>query len=268
MTLRQEAATVLFLLAIISPPVISQEYFSGQTFRDGLKSGGEGPDMVVLPQGKFVLGGGKAGKDGEGRVSIDYPMALAVTEITRGQYRQFLTATRSASVERFAGDDKLPVTGVSWDDAEAYTTWLSRETGQYYRLPSSSEWEYAARAGSSRFYSWGEEVGDNQANCLTCGSSHQGKLAPVASYKANDWGLYDMHGNAWEWTKDCIDANSAPPDNGMPQLFGDCELRELRGGSAQSDSWSIRAGARASAPRKTRLKDVGFRVAREVHNPS
>ena len=263
----QGVAAALFLLLMVSPPVISQELFSGQTFRDPLRSGGEGPDMVVLPQGKFVLGGGRAGKDGAGQVRINYPLALATTEITRGQYRQFLSATRSAHLERFEGNDKLPVTGVSWDDAEAYTTWLSRETGQYYRLPSASEWEYAARAGSNKSYSWGDEVGDNQANCMTCGASHQGALAPVASYKANAWGLYDMHGNAWEWTKDCIDANSAPPSNGMPQLFGDCELRELRGGSAQSDAWSIRAGARASAPRKTRLKDVGFRVAREVHNP-
>lgn len=266
MALRQRSVTLVLLLAIcIAPAARGDEYFSGQAFSEALKSGGKGPTMVVLPPGRFVLGGGKVAPDDTGVIHIDYPLALSATEITRGQYRQFLSATRSAGLEAFPkeGDD-LPVTGVSWDEAEAYTTWLSRESGHYYRLPSATEWEYAARAGSSQFYSWGEDVGEKRANCTGCDTDYDGRVAPVASFDPNRWGLYDMHGNVWEWTKDCIDANSAPPANGMPQLFGDCERRELRGGSARSDGWSIRAGARASAPRKTRIVDVGFRVAREI----
>ncbi|TXS95985.1 formylglycine-generating enzyme family protein [Parahaliea maris] len=265
MTLYQRTVSVVFLLALGSSPTFGDEYLRGQDFTENIKSGGEGPRMMVLPQGNFVLGGGRAGPDGAGVVTIDYPLAMSVTEITRGQYRQFLTASRSGALKSFPeGGDDLPVTGVNWDDADAYATWLSRETGHYYRLPSSSEWEYAARAGSSKLYSWGDDAGEKRANCMDCGVTYEGEVAPVASFKANDWGLYDMHGNVWEWTKDCIDANSAPPANGMPQLFGDCDLRELRGGSAQSDAWSIRAAARASALRKTHLGDVGFRVAREI----
>ncbi|MBN7797838.1 formylglycine-generating enzyme family protein [Parahaliea mediterranea] len=265
MTLKQVHVTILFIFAICTGLVRADEYFSGQEFTEKLKSGGDGPTMIVLPRGKFVIGGGKAGPDGAGEITIDYPLALATTETTRAQYRHFLAATLSAALRTFPeGGDDLPVTGISWDDAEAYATWLSRETGHYYRLPSSSEWEYAARAGSQQLYSWGDEAGDKRANCMNCGTSLDGQVAPVGGFAANGWGLYDMHGNVWEWTKDCIDANSAPPANGMPQLFGNCELRELRGGSAQSDAWSIRATARASAPRKTRMADVGFRIAREI----
>ena len=150
------------------------------------------------------------------------------------------------------------------DEAEAYVTWLSRETGHHYRLPSASEWEYAARAGTTTLYSWGDKAGSGKANCLTCGGDAAGQLTPVGSFPANAWGLHDMHGNVWEWTKDCIDPNAAPPVTGMPKLFGNCDSRELRGGSARSDAWSIRAGARAFALRGEHIGDVGFRVVREV----
>ena len=191
-----------------------------------------------------------------------------MTEVTRRQYRQFLTAARSGNLKKFPkGGDDLPVTGVSWDEAEAYVNWLSRETGHYYHLPSASEWEYAARAGTTTTYFWGDEAGQGRANCMNCGGGYDGKVAPVRSFTPNPWGLYDMHGNVWEWTKDCIDPNSAPPPDGSPQLFGNCDLRELRGGSARSDAWSIRGDARASAPRKVRDADVGFRVVMEIPKP-
>ncbi|MFV0275782.1 MAG: formylglycine-generating enzyme family protein [Parahaliea sp.] len=262
---RKSFATALLLSALCTPLAHSDEYYSGQTFAEKLNSGGEGPQMMVVPRGKFVLGGGKAGPDNAGVITIDYPIALGLKETTRAQYRQFLTATQSSTLRTFPADgDTLPVTGVSWDDAEAYTTWLSRETGHHYRLPSASEWEYAARGGTALLYSWGDQLGRGNANCANCGSNYDGATAPVGSFKANNWGFFDMEGNAWEWTKDCIDSNSAPPSNGMPQLFGDCDLRELRGGSAKSDGWSIRLSARASAPRKTHMDDVGFRVVREI----
>ena len=162
------------------------------------------------------------------------------------------------------GNDELPVAGLTWDEAEAYTTWLSRDTGHEYRLPSASEWEYAARAGTTTVYSWGDKAGENRAQCDNCRSDIPGRFAPVGSFAPNKWGIYDMHGNVWEWTKDCVDANSAPPSNGLPQLFGNCEMRELRGGSGLSDSWSIRASARAFGLRQTKINDVGLRVVREL----
>ena len=237
----------------------------GDSFTDPLRAGGTGPEMVVIPDGIFVLGGGAPGQHDLGKVHIAYLIALSATEVTLGQYRAFLKATRSGNLKRFSdGGDKLPVAGVSWDEAEAYVTWLSRESGQHYRLPSASEWEYAARAGTSTLYSWGDQIGEGSANCINCGGNADGSIMPVASFKPNPWGLYDMHGNVWEWTKDCMDPNAAPPANGMPKLFGNCESRELRGGSAESDAWSIRAGGRASALRNQKMSDVGFRVVRVV----
>jgi formylglycine-generating enzyme required for sulfatase activity len=256
---------VLFaLLALISSTTAAQPAAEDDLFRDALPSGGEGPGMVIVPSGRFVLGGGPASDEEQGVISLE-SFSMSATEITAGQYLQFLRSARSGEIRRFQGkDEMLPVTGVSFDEAQAYVTWLSHSTGNSYRLPSASEWEYAARAASSKLYSWGDELGENRANCSNCRSEFGGSLAPVMSFPANDWGLYDMHGNAWEWTRDCVDANSAPPANGLPQLFGNCDLRELRGGSYESDGWSIRAGARAFGPRDMNAEDVGFRVVRDL----
>ena len=258
--------TVLVLLCAFAPILVAEvEYNVGDKFSDSLRSGGAGPQMVVIPDGLFVLGGGRLGKDKMGMIKIEYMLAFSATEVTIGQYRQFLTASRSGNLSKFpGGSDELPVAGISWDEAEAYAIWLSRETGHYYRLPSASEWEYAARAGTSTIYSWGDNVEENRANCLNCKSKFDGTRAPVGSFEANSWGLYDMHGNVWEWTKDCIDPNAAPPPDGLPKLFGNCDSRELRGGSAPSDAWSIRSSARAFALRGQKNNDVGFRVVRNM----
>lgn len=257
---------VLTIVFALSPTLaFSESIDTGESFADELRTGGMGPKVVVIPGGRFTLGGGAPGQHDLGVVKFDYRIAVGATEVTVGQYRQFLEATQSGNLDKFGGmDENLPVSGVSWDEAEAYLTWLSRASGHHYRLPSASEWEYAARAGKSTLYSWGDDLEDERANCLECTRKFAGEHAPVGSFPPNDWGLYDMHGNVWEWTKDCIDANSRPPANGMPQLFGNCQSRELRGGSAKSDGWSIRAGARATALRETRLPDVGFRVVREL----
>lgn len=261
--------TALIIFSLSPFANAAESYEVGATFSDTLRSGGGGPQMVVIPSGRFVLGGWPVAQSELGMVKIDYRAAFGVTEITRGQYRHFLKSTQSGNLNELPkGGDDLPVTNVSWDDVEAYVSWLSRETGHYYHLPSASEWEYAARAGTTTTYFWGDEVGENQANCVNCNTSFNGKPAPVGSFAANPWGLYDMHGNVWEWTKDCIDPNSAPPANGSPQLFGNCDSRELRGGSAESDAWSIRGDARAFAPRKMYDDDVGFRVVMDIPQDS
>ena len=261
MNLKQTSFKLLFLTAFLPASILTAqaEFQIQDVFRDSLRSGGKGPEMIVIPDGNFVLGGGRPGADDMGRVNIDYLLAVSTTEITWGQYRQFLAGSLSGGPIP-KGNDNLPASGISFDEAEAYADWLSRQTGHHYRLPSSAEWEYAARAGTSTVYSWGNEVGENKASCLNCKSDYTGVVAPVGSFPANDWGLYDMHGNVWEWTKDCIDPNMAPPPNGMPILFGNCDIRELRGGSAKADAWSIRAGTRASAQRVAKPADLGFRV--------
>lgn len=261
--LRVAIGASIFLCALLLTTTSSaRDYLPGDTFAHDLPGGGKGPQMVVVGEGTFVMGGGRAGENPEALViEIAHPFAISATEVTNAMYRQFLTASKSGNLDSLKGAaDDLPVSGISWDEAEAFVSWLSHQTGHNYRLPSSTQWEYAARAGSSKTYSWGDTPGKANANCLDCGVDYQGARAPVASFKPNAWGLYDMHGNVWEWTKDCIDANSKPPLNGMPRLFGNCDSRELRGGSAQSDAWSIRLNARGSAPRQARMSDVGMRV--------
>ena len=253
---------LLGLITCSTLAVAQSKYLPGDTFTQPLAGGGIGPEMIVVREGSFVFGGGRAGDDPEELViEFQHPFAISTTEITAGMYRQFLEATNSADLASLGvTDDKLPIAGITWDQAEAFVSWLSLQTGYHYSLPSSTQWEYAARAGSTKTYSWGDKVGEGNANCTECGVPFEGASAPVASFKPNAWGIYDMQGNVWEWTKDCMDPNSRPPPHGMPQLFGNCERRELRGGSARSDAWSIRLNSRASAERQTRLPDLGMRV--------
>jgi len=255
-------ALLLSPLALAAP----ETFLPGDKFTLDLPGGGKTPEMAVVRSGKYVFGGGKVGKDPEDLViEISRPFAISTTEVTLGTYREFLKATQSGDLKSFSdGDDQLPVSGISWDAAEAFVSWLSHQTGYHFSLPSSTQWEYAARAGATSLYSWGDHHGDGNANCMDCGVTYDGALAPVASFKPNRWGLYDVHGNVWEWTKDCMDPNSKPPVNGMPQLFGNCNSRELRGGSARSDAWSIRFNARASSLRQSRSSDVGMRVVMEI----
>ena len=117
------------------------------------------------------------------------------------------------------GRDDQPAVTVSWHDARAYVAWLSRETGETYRLPSEAEWEYAARAGSTTKYSWGDEIGVNRANCNEeddCVDIWEG-TAPVGSFAANAFGLHDLHGNVWEWVEDCWNGSyeGAPSDGSL-----------------------------------------------------
>lgn len=270
MTNRNALHIVLFIglcaLLKATGTAAQDSFLARDIFSQPLSSGGTGPEMVVVRKGAFVFGGGRVG-DNEEDVVIEFPHPFAIsrTEITTGMYRHFLTATASADTRVVEGiKDDLPVHGVSWDEAEAFVSWLSHQTGYYYSLPSSSQWEYAARAGSKRLYSWGDALGEGNANCTDCGGELQGKLAPVGSFKPNSWNIFDMHGNVWEWTKDCMDRNSKPPANGMPKLFGNCDSRELRGGSFQGDGWSIRFNSRASGRRSDHIRDVGFRVVMAV----
>ena len=256
---------VLGGLCFLAVSATAQDYDIGASFSDGLNAGGNGPQMVVVPSGRFTLGGGRSRDDDIGTVDIPFRFAISEKEISVADFTLFLKSIRSPRLADYNGvNGELPVAGIGFDEAESYVTWLSRETGHHYRLPSASEWEYAARAGTSTIYFWGNELGSGNANCLDCDVPYNGELSPVGSFKPNAWGLYDMHGNVWEWTKDCIDANTAPPRNGAPKLFGNCELRELRGGSAASDGWSIRGGVRASIPRQERDDDIGFRVVMDV----
>ena len=165
---------------------------------------------------------------------------LSKYEVTFEEYDRFTAATGRARADDVGwGRGRRPVIYVSWEDAVAYTRWLSEQTGERYRLPSEAEWEYAARAGSVTKYSWGNEIGHNRANCDGCGSQWDKKqTAPVGSFGANRLGLHDMHGNVLEWVQDCWNGSyRGAPADGSAWVTGDCSQRVLRGGLLESRPW-------------------------------
>ena len=272
----------------------------GEVFRDCADC----PEMVVVPSGSFEMGApqSEAGQHfNEGpvhRVTIGYPIAVGVHEVTRGELARFVSATGhsmgNACWERdgawkersgrhwkspgFSQTDDHPVVCVSWEDAQAYVRWLSGRTGEDYRLPSEAEWEYVARAGTRTARYWGEgESGQcRYANgtdptalpynsgwtMVDCDDGHYW-TAPVGSYEANPFGLHDLLGNVWEWTEDCWnDSYRGAPRDGSAWTSGDCDRRVLRGGSWDGDPWALRSANRNSIGTGVRIDDAGFRVAR------
>ncbi|MBL8644049.1 MAG: SUMF1/EgtB/PvdO family nonheme iron enzyme [Rhodospirillaceae bacterium] len=237
-------------------------------FAEDIESG-----LTLVPAGAFAMGdtvGNGAKSELPVRsVKVD-AFKIGRYEVTRGEYNACVADGACAPERKLpfqsVGDD-LPVTGVSWLDAQKYVDWLRIKTGEDYRLPSEAEWEYAARAGAVGAYAWGEQVGRNAANCLDCGSAWDGAgPAPVGSFKANAFGLFDMTGNAWEWTADCWyrDYTSAP-DTAVARDGGTaCEKRVLRGGSWDNAAWLARNSYRAFAPANTKHELYGFRIAKSV----
>jgi formylglycine-generating enzyme required for sulfatase activity len=197
---------------------------AGQVFRDRLKEGTDGPEMVAISAGRFLMGSIQHDSDSDEQplhwVWVDQ-FAMGRYEVTVAEFRQFVNATgyqtdaeKSGDCVRLKGDsinhwrnpgfpqtDSHPVVCVSWNDAIAYTNWLTEQTGQTYRLPTEAEWEYAARAGSTTRYWWGNHIGTNRTNCDNsyCGDRFE-YTAPVGSFAPNPFGLYDMAGNVLEWT--------------------------------------------------------------------
>ena len=165
------------------------------------------------------------------------------------------------------GRGRRPVINVSWDDAQAYVAWLSKKTGKSYRLLSGAEYEYAMRAGTQTVYPWGDTIGTNNANCHACGSQWDAKqTAPVGSFAANGFGLYDMVGNVREWTEDCYhDTYSGAPSDGSAWIEGgNCYHRVVRGGSFLLAPAFLRSASRYWFTSDYRLRYLGFRVARAL----
>ena len=248
-----------------------------EVFRDALKDGGEGPEMVVLPTGRFwrgdSVGGGEANEKPVRAVTITRPIAMGKYEVTFAEYEQFAAATGADRPDAQGwGRGNRPVIHVNQEDAWAYAIWLSEQTGKRYRLPSEAEWEYAARALTSTAerstrYSWGDEIGRNLANCAGCGSEWDGKkTAPVGRFAANAFGLHDMHGNVWEWVEDCWHDNyEGAPTDGSAWTEDDCEWAVLRGGSWYFLPRYLRSAYRYRAGPSFRFYTVGFRLVQDLN---
>ena len=244
-------------------------------FADPLVSGGTGPTMVAIPAGSFRMGcvsrvDCRSNEMPVHAVTLAKPLALSKFEVTCADFGRFARATaRELTQEPSCGDESsVPAVNVSWEDAVAYAEWLSSETHQRYRLPSEAEWEYAARAGTETRYSWGNSVGVERANCNGCRSranrDQRGTVA-VGSFRANPWGLHDMHGNAWEWVSDCrLDDYEGAAGDGSSRTVSNCEERVLRGGSWRVNSSLVRAAQRGWGNETLRLDDVGIRVVVEM----
>ena len=231
------------------------------------------PEMVVIPGGRFRMGC-VSGLDCSSREQPVHTVRvgrfeLSKYEVTFEEYDRFTAATgRERADDEGWGRGRRPVINVSWEDAVAYTRWLSQQTGQRYRLPSEAEWEYAVRAGTETKYSWGNEneMYHNRTNCdFSCGDQWQ-ETAPVGSFPPNGWGLHDMHGNVWEWVQDCWNESyQGAPTDGSAWEIGDCSRRVLRGGSWVNTTSGVGSPERGPGSATTGSKFGGFRVARTIN---
>ncbi len=258
-----------------------QTYQHGATFNDELDAIQESrlpfePEMVRIPPGKFLMGSpeteiGRWESEGpQHEVTITYMFEISKFEVTFDEYDAFANATqRELPNDQGWGRGRRPVINVSFDDAQAYAQWLSDQTGKQYRLPSEAEWEYAARAKSQTRYWWNDDIGKNNAVCRTCSSQWDNQqTAPVGSFKANTFGLYDTAGNVYEWVQDCWHSNytNAPADGSawLEADGGNCDRRVVRGGSWNDIPQDLRSAFRGGDGTGNTDINLGFRVARAL----
>ena len=249
-------------------PAPAPQPAAGQSFRDCADC----PEMVVVPPGQFMMGSDAS--DGDSRdnerprhaVTVKAAFAVGKYHVTRAEYAKFVHATGHSTRNDCPNfTDRDPVVCVSWDDAKAYIAWLSKTTGQGYRLLTEAEWEYAARAGKTTARYWGDAIGKGNANCDGCGSRWDNKsTSPAGSFAPNPFGLYDMLGNAYQWVEDCYHGNYAgAPGDAAAWDSGARTIRVSRGGSWNSYPWSLRAAFRYDGS-PIRSTVIGFRLARTV----
>jgi len=237
-----------------------------------------GMSFVMIPAGSFTMGSpvdeyGRAETETRHRVTITKPFYLQTTEVTVGQWRRIMG-------RRWFGDVKWPedrpIAKVSWYDVQRFIKKLNTKNEGYYRLPTEAEWEYAARAGSETAYAWGDMVdcsralyGHSRKGNNGCGDYNASKglrnemPAPAKNYPPNKWGLYDMHGNVWEW---CLDIFTDYPRDSVvdPCPTGSGTMRVRRGGSWFSPGYACRSANRAYGHPASRLPNTGFRLVYET----
>lgn len=291
-----------------------------QTPGDVIQDCDDCPRVVVIPADKFTMGTPVGAyevneESGEGppiRIAIAHSYAIGETEVTIGQFEAFVDATgydagTGCDVIRDGGyedpdaswrkpvqpkraKDNHPVSCIDFAASVAYADWLTEVTGHRYRLPSESEWEFAARAGSAAPRPWGANNSfEGVSISLTCEHANAydvesqkdytfawpyarcsdgfADVAPVASFAKSDYGLYDMMGNLWERVQDCYTASywGRPRDEKAWEWVGGCERRVVRGGGWYSRPTNVRPARRASGSVEGRGNDLGFRVVRELN---
>jgi formylglycine-generating enzyme required for sulfatase activity len=267
-------------------PSPAKRRIRNKIFRDILKDGSQGPEMRIINSGFFsmgdIQGGGDNNEQPVHKVSVDR-FAMGRYEVTFADYDKFAEATgRDKPSDEGWGRGQRPVINVSWDDAIAYTEWLSKQTQQQYRLPTEAEWEYAARAGSSTKRYWGNkadkactyanvhDITSKKENGFSwtnhnCNDGYA-QTAPVGQFKPNAFGLFDMLGNVWEWT--CSKYTDKYYDNSEKLCLGKsnpAEFYVLRGSAWNLNPWNVRIAVRSKNSHVSHNKFVGFRLVSIVY---
>ncbi len=255
---------------------LATEFVLGSVFQESLSGGGKTPKMVVIPAGSFMMGspeteasrGKNEGPQHEVKIRS---FALGKYEVTFAEYDAFAEATgREKPDDSGWGRGRRPVINVSWDDALAYAQWLSEQSGQQYRLPTEAEWEYATRAGSTTAFWWGDTISTEQANYngnYTYNNGEEGEYRAqtieVGSFRPNPFGLYDVHGNVYEWSCSNYDESYAGGETQCVEP-GAAGRRVLRGGSWFDLPFWLRSAYRFLSAVALRDSTVGFRLARVI----
>ena len=229
------------------------------------------PEMIEVKAGSFLMGAPADADAQQGKPEHEVTIRafrLGATEVTFDQYDAFAKVTkRPLPQDDGLGRGASPVINIDRGDMLAYIAWLNQTSGQSgYRLPSEAEWEYAARAGTTTDFYWGSEPDSNKANTRTDeGADHFQYTAPTKSFPANPWGFYDMAGNVWEATADCLFADySGAPADGSAHVQDGCAIHMVRGGDYSSSKRGQKTTARAAAGDHFRSGSLGFRVAQDV----
>lgn len=290
------------VLVAVAPAAVAADRAEAPGAGERFKDCRSCPELVVLPAGSFQMGSPlqeAERRDNEKQRTITFarPFAMSTTPVTWDQWEACARDgwCEDAAIElalkqnpdgtinrefRDFGRGTRPAVGMSWHDAQKFVGWLNWKTGSddVYRMPSEAQWEYAARAGTTTAYPWGDSIDYNFGNF---GLRTRGELgghaegrdtwmdetSPVASFPPNAWGLYDMHGNIFEWTQDCLqnDLSNAPVD-GSANTDGDCMVRVFRSGTFMSNPYMHRS-ARRGAPYQATTRGrnyLGFRVVKAL----
>jgi formylglycine-generating enzyme required for sulfatase activity len=227
------------------------------------------PEMVVVPAGSFTMGGRSSDDQPDHPVTIPKPFAVAKLELTFDEWDTCVAYGDCPHISDFGwGRGNNPAINVTWSDAKRYVAWLSKITGKPYRLLSEAEYEFATRARKATTFPWGDTFEFNRARCAECGNIADGP-SEAGLFPANDFGLFDMVGNVWEWVEDCYHStySTAPSDGSAWIDSGSCNDRVIRGGSYLSPAGMVASFTRSYQPAKTSKQDLGFRVARTLLAP-
>jgi formylglycine-generating enzyme required for sulfatase activity len=251
------------------------EHEVGSTFKDCESC----PEMVVTPAGRFRMGAPKGEKgrqpaeEPQHDVTVGTPLAVGKFEVT---FDEWEACTLEGGCANYRPQDsgwgrgRRPAIYVSYDDAKAYVEWLRQKSGKAYRLLSESEWEFAARGGTSTPFAGGDSLAPTQANfdaSMAAGKkqgSYEGKSVEVGTFPPNPYGLHDMEGNVFEWVEDCWNKTHAGAPSDASPRGGDCKRRVAKGGAWYYEAEFARPSARMSFPKGSRLNVIGFRVARPL----